>query len=429
LIFLENYAALYRWSNNRIVGLLKLMDESHPLGNFDLFADGLVSGWLTDHTGDPIPVAVKVNGVVAATSDPNRPWPWTRRPEKRGQFEVRLHLKAGDRIEIFNALTGQQLKGVMRRVGDPRWRPRVALIAPIKQEAPYLLEWIAFHRALGVETFVLADNGGTDLTSELLQALDAAGLITRFDLRGQTGFQLSFDLDAVRWICGRADVCCITDADEFIRPLGGLPDIPTAMAEIFSRPEISAAALNWASYGSSGRVEPGEGLVIERFIRRAPDDDQLNLVIKSVVRPEQLSKMIDPHVARLIRGEYVNDAGAPVEPSSIARVKRRSWNKLRVDHFVVKSRHEFEIKARRGRPDAGRRGVNPRDETFFMSHDSNDVLDPMPEDFVARTKTEMARICALLRNVVPSATPTANLILNNLKLISLPRINSPNLGH
>jgi hypothetical protein len=38
------------------------------------------------------------------------------------------------------------------------------------------------------------------------------------------------------------------------------------------RPEVSAVALSWITYGSSGRTRAGKGLVTERFKRRAPDD-------------------------------------------------------------------------------------------------------------------------------------------------------------
>lgn len=381
------------------------------LGNFDLFADGLVSGWLTDSGGNPVAVAVKVNGVVATTVNPKRRWPWARRPQilPRGSFEVRLRLRAGDRVEISSRLTGQPLQGVMRRAADPRWLPRVALVAPIKQETPYLLEWIAYHRALGVENFMLGDNGGDDHTSDLLEALDGAGLITRLDWRGHVEFQVHFDVDAIRRMTGRADVCCITDVDEFIRPMGERQNIPSAIAEIFSNPGISAAALNWASYGSSGRIEPGEGLVIERFTRRAPDDDPLHRVVKSLVRPERFDQMANPHEVRLTSGEYVNDSGEPVRWKSVAATECTSWTRLRVDHFVVKSRREFEMKKKRGRPDLAP-GIEDRDEPFFLGHDSNETLDPMPDDFVARTKDEMARIRQRLGQIVPPGSPVAKLL-------------------
>ena len=366
----------------------------HFQGYLEAVKDGCVSGWTSDVAGQPAPVTIHVNGTVAATLAANQSRPWTCRQsgEIRHRFQAQLRLVLGDRVEVFHGITGHPLRGGVRRVVDPGWRPRICLVSPVKQEAPYLLEWIAYHRALGVELFLLGDNGGTDQTSELLHALDAAGLVHRLDWLGEENFQVRFNLDAVSRMCGVADVCSITDVDEFLRPLGGRPDIPAAVAEIFARPEVSAAGLSYALYGSSGRVEPGTGLVIERFSRRAPDDSAWHKGVKSMVRPEQLVGMKNPHVVLIAEGQYVDDRGDLIcwgpRPAMTQSI---SWNSLRVDHFVIKSRQEFEIKRRRGRADQPR-GVMDRDEEFFPDRDSNEILDPVPEALVSRTKAELRQL-------------------------------------
>ncbi|MBI3702329.1 MAG: glycosyltransferase family 2 protein [Rhizobiales bacterium] len=388
------------------------MTTSNPHGCFERIADGCVSGWLTGEKGDPLPVIVQVNGVAAATVKPRRTWPWTRRAgnSQRGRFEVRLRLAPGDRVVVLNGTTGQPLPGGVRQVVDPHWRPRVGLVAPAKEEAPYLLEWIAYHRALGIESIVIGDNGGADHTSELLQALAAAGAIQRLDWRGQSAFQISFDMEAIRRLCGVTDVCSVTDVDEFIRPLGGRSDIPTAVAEIFARKEVSAAGLSWVTYGSSGRIEPGEGLVIERFTQRAADDHIRHCVVKTILRPERIVGMVNPHVATIASGEYVNDRGDPIRWTSVpAMAEFASWNSLRVDHFVVKSRREFATKAKRGLADQPA-GIRTRDEAFFASRDCNEVFDPMPADFVDRTKDELARLRDRLKRFIPLDSPLQTLM-------------------
>ena len=307
---------------------------------------------------------------------------------------MRLRLEPGDRVEVFHGVTGQPLPGGVRRAVDPRWRPRIAIVAPVKQEAAYLLEWIAYHRALGVDSFLIGDNGGTDRTSDLLQALDEAEIIQRLDWRGEKAFQLRFYMDAVPRLRGVCDVVSITDADEFLRPLNGRANIATAIAEIFSRPEVSAVGIASAVYGSSGRIEPGNGLVIERFVNRAPVESKLHLWVKSIVRPERFVGSHSPHVAKIADGEYVDDCGdsirwgPPIEGNSLAVTESFSWNSIRVDHFAIKSRQEFETKARRGRAmtDTG------RDDEFFAGHDRNKIFDPMPADLVDRTKQEMTRV-------------------------------------
>jgi hypothetical protein len=381
----------------------------HPCGCFELFADGRLIGWLTNEKGGPASGVVRVNGSGAETIRPKWRWPVWQRGEspRRGGFSLRLRLDSGDRVEVIHGVTGQPVPGVVCRAADPHWRPRVAVVAPAKQEAPYLLEWIAYHRALGVEQFVIGDNGGSDFTSELLLALDAAGLIVRLDWRREVAFQLRFSVAAIELLCGKADVCALVDVDELLRPLGERDDIPAAIAEIFARPETSAAALNWAIYGSGGRTEPGEGLVTERFVDRAPDDDALHRLVKSLVRPERFAGMVNPHVVRLAAGEYVDDRGVPAQwERTPASLSARSWDRLRVDHYVVKSRREFGTKVRRGRATVAP-GVDDRDESFFVRRDRNEVSDPMPAAFVRRTRHEMERMRERLEPFVTPDGPMA----------------------
>jgi hypothetical protein len=277
------------------------------------------------------------------------------------------------------------------RAADSCWRPRLAIVAPAKQEAPYLLEWIAYHRALGVELFLIGDNGGTDSTSTLLQSLDHLGLIQRHDWRGETAFQARFYRDAIPKLCGLADICAVIDVDEYLRPVEGRSDIGCAVAELFARPEISAVGLSRTNYGSSGRVEPGEGLVIERFTRRAPIEHPFSRTVKTIIRPERFRIDINPHRMEIANGIYTNDRGDPIRWASAGRAESVSWNRLRLDHFIVKSYSEFETKARRGRADL-LRGIEDRNEAFFTSHDRNEVLDPMPADLIERTKIELRRL-------------------------------------
>jgi hypothetical protein len=362
------------------------MLPSEPSGYFERIAGDRVIGWAADSDGRPARVAVHVNHTVAAC-EPIHVQRSDESIQDRCRFELRLNLNAGDRVEIFHALTGRALPGGVRRAADSEWRPRVGIVAPVRQEARYLLEWIAYHRALGIESFLLGDNGGDDGTSELLQALHRLGVIQRLDWLGEINFQLRFDVDAVARMHGLVDFCSITDVDEFLRPLNGRRDIPTALAEIFSRREVSAAALSCAVYGSSGCICAGDGLVLERFTRRAHAGHKFHKTVKTVVRPERLTGMAYAHVVKLDGGEYVEDRGDPWVDEPI------TWNCLRVDHHVIKSREEFEQKASRG---VILPNLPARDQAFFDIRDTNDEEDPMPADFLERTKRELASLVSRL---------------------------------
>jgi len=302
-------------------------------------------------------------------------------------FEIDVNVKVGDRIELINGKTGQPLAGGVRRVIDTKRLPRIGIVAPVKQEAKYLVEWIAYHRVMGVDEFLLGDNGGTDGTTELLQRLKDANIIDVLDWREAVHFQLAFYADAVPKMKGRVDLCAIHDIDEFLRPMNGRSNIKTALAEIFHSPKVSAAALNYAIYGSSGLESYDDRLVIERFKRRAQDDFSMHQFMKSVIRPERFNGMPNAHECFVSEDEYVNDIGDMRTRMNI------TWNSLRVDHYVIKSREEFREKALRGRV-FGVVPYRPRDDAFFAMRDQNQVEDPPSESTIIRVRTEMNQIMA-----------------------------------
>src|SRR5690349_15223821 len=101
-------------------------------------------------------------------------------------------------------------------------RPILVIAAPVRGEAPYLVEWIAYHRALGVKFFLLADNADEeDDTSKLLNVLHERKIVLRFDWRKKTQFQLDFYQQALTAARLFADGIFFIDVDEFLRPESG----------------------------------------------------------------------------------------------------------------------------------------------------------------------------------------------------------------
>lgn len=54
----------------------------------------------------------------------------------------------------------------------------IALVAVVKNEGPYLVEWVAYHLMLGVEHVYLYDDGSTDNSLEAYQTLYKTGRLT-----------------------------------------------------------------------------------------------------------------------------------------------------------------------------------------------------------------------------------------------------------
>ena len=48
-------------------------------------------------------------------------------------------------------------------------------VSCVKDEAPYLVEWIAYQRLIGFDHVIIAANDSTDGTNEILSALQRRG--------------------------------------------------------------------------------------------------------------------------------------------------------------------------------------------------------------------------------------------------------------
>ncbi len=320
----------------------------------------------------------------------------------RTGFRLDHGFPVGTKIALHSAETGAPL-GTARYVAPSR-PPRIGLIAPARDEAPYLLEWLAYHRTRGIARFFIADNGGADATSDLLRRLDRAGIVTRYDYLGRSYFQTAFYAETVarpevRETC---DLLAALDCDEFLVPTNGRP-IPETLGELCADDAVSALALNWANYGSAGRAEHDSGrLVIEQYDRRAVELNPLNNHIKSVFRPERFRGFgVNVHAIDMDYGLYRAASGAAAEwdvayaARGITRVP--DWTNLRVNHYSTKSRSAFVRRKLQG-PAADRATSEAlrRHADYFALHDTNDVQDPVDPAVIAETRAEIARIEALI---------------------------------
>ena len=150
-------------------------------------------------------------------------------------------------------------------------RPVLGVGAIFKNEGPYILEWIAFHRAVGVTRFFIADNASDDGSTELLAALDRAGIIRHIPFPGRPGEppQLPAYVEILARFGAEADWIAFIDADEFLQPAPPDRSLLPALAGLDAAEGVGMVVVNWAVYGSGGADEAGPEPVIERFQGRA----------------------------------------------------------------------------------------------------------------------------------------------------------------
>ena len=286
----------------------------------------------------------------------------------------------------------------------------LSICAIFKDEAPYLSEWIEFHRLVGVERFFLYDNGSGDGGREVVEPWVRRDIVSVEECSiplGEGGQGWAYT-DALERVCGRTRWLAFIDLDEFLFS-PGLTPLPEVLREYEEHPGV---VVNWQVYGSSGRTTAGDGLVIERFVRRARTRWVRNRRVKSIVDPQCAVRPIGPHFFEYTDGALaVTEDHKPVrviEPRAWARrmrrgllrlplietdpyavrhssVKRVSVGRVRLNHYAVRSQEEFEQKT--VRHDSSR--LAPR---YFAYHDRNEVHDPA---LLSRASEVRARLAAL----------------------------------
>jgi hypothetical protein len=259
---------------------------------------------------------------------------------------------------------------------------KVAICAIFKNEAPYLLEWIAFHRMIGIDLFVLYDNGSSDGGADQIRASSFARNVTIVDWQDRPGQLGAYDHFRVHHSTRFAWVAFI-DIDEFIMPLGG-GSIRAHLLRSEYEP-YGAIVLNWQIFGPSGHAARPEGLVIENFTQRFPDDAEANRHVKSLVRTRDLLGVgTTPHIFDCAR-PTCNARGETVVSHAMQPAVCRDV--MVISHYFTKSAEEWAFKRRRGRGDS----LDPYAERVFADVEAQaTVPDTGALRFVPRLRVLLA---------------------------------------
>ena len=93
----------------------------------------------------------------------------------------------------------------------------LAVVSILKNEAPYLKEWLDYHLAAGVDHFYLYDNDSPDNQSEVVAPYVAAGLVDYFPAPGKSMQHIVYT-EAVKRCKFHCRYMAFIDGDEFIYP-------------------------------------------------------------------------------------------------------------------------------------------------------------------------------------------------------------------
>lgn len=242
---------------------------------------------------------------------------------------------------------------------------RIASVTPMKNEAPFVLEWVAYHRLIGVTDMTVFTNNCEDGTDVLLDRLDDIGVLRHlpnpaFLLKDQG----KFHWQAIRYVNKMArfrdaDWRVSFDADEFVNVHAGQGRLTDLFEAV---PHAQVIAMNQVNFGSDDDPGLDERLQIERFTRSAPLDQVAGRPrrgVKCLTRADAAPRKIGNHTPAFRPGDaagvvYVNGSGARLDSDLLERrvkgfdLKDAGHDLVQLNHYAVRSLDSYLVKTARG---------------------------------------------------------------------------------
>ena len=286
--------------------------------------------------------------------------------------------------------------------------PSILVVTAMKNEAPFILEWIAYNRAIGVDHFLVYTNDCTDNTVAILDRLAAMGLVTRMDNPyvpgGKVKPQHAALKDATKQkVYRRADWIVTIDLDEFISIHAGDGTLRDLL-RLTNHP--NAVSLTWKFFGNGGVIGYEDRPIVEQFTRCAPEfppDAGLAWGFKTMFnrRTCRFRKLGVHRPTKMAEGRgeearWVNGSGR-VMPR---RLIDKGWRTVQpiygyqlatLNHYSLRSAESYLVKRDRGRVNHTDQdqGVYYWQRRNYIAEDDDRVLFAAP-----RMHEELARLMA-----------------------------------
>ncbi|WP_188790725.1 glycosyltransferase family 2 protein [Salipiger pallidus] len=249
------------------------------------------------------------------------------------------------------------------RAALPEGSSGTVIIACMKNEAPYIAEWVAHHRALGVDGFLVYTNDCDDGTAEILDRLQQMGVVEHRrndDWQGKSPQQWALDRALTDPLVQQAAWIIHIDVDEFINVRCGNGTLGDLLARV---PDATNIAMTWRLFGNDGVRRLEDRLVIDQFEACAPKfcpKPHTAWGFKSMIRnigaygklschrPNKLAEGAETRV------RWVNGSGEDMTAEALRNGWRSSkktigYDLVQLNHYPLRSAESFLVKRQRGR--------------------------------------------------------------------------------
>ncbi|WP_298837147.1 glycosyltransferase family 2 protein [uncultured Roseobacter sp.] len=230
------------------------------------------------------------------------------------------------------------------------------LLSTVRDEGPYILEWLAYHRAIGFDRFLIYTNDCRDGSDLMLDRLAALGEVVHERnvvlKRGPQKSAYKAAMQHPEYL--RADWVFAGDADEFLNIRAGKGMLADLIA---AYPKADAIPVTWRLFSHGGQEALPVGLITETLIDAQPAawrGGDKGRFVKSLFRPHPDMKRIGSHAP-----VYEDAAGPGIrwgapwldvagETDPRRPMKVFGYETAQVNHYAVRTVDSFLLKRDRG---------------------------------------------------------------------------------
>ncbi len=254
----------------------------------------------------------------------------------------------------------------------PKQKHYLSLLAPVRDEEDYLIEFINYYLIQGVDHFYLYDNDSNipvvDVMGEyrdVCSVMRAPG--DAVQARAYEHFCKHYRHET-RWVA-------VFDIDEFV-----LPHKHSSFREfLLDHEHCDGIGINWVMFGDGHHKTKPDGTVIENYLYRQAKQHPC---IKSVVKARKLEGFFDnPHVATLRAGSLYVDAHMHRIESAFNETFTADL--IQLNHYFTKSEAEWRQKLHRKRADTGKpraKHIEDHDWVFTANESFNEIRETLIVD-------------------------------------------------
>ncbi|SDD99147.1 glycosyltransferase family 2 protein [Ruegeria marina] len=241
---------------------------------------------------------------------------------------------------------------------------RILAVLTVRNEAAFLLEWLAHHKAVGFTDFLVFSNDCQDGTDLMLDRLAEMGLLVHLRNDGpydKGGIQFTALKSASKHkLVKQADWILPLDVDEFVNIHAGGGTVPDLLAAL---PEASAITLTWRLFGNGDVTRFADEPVTRQFTRCAPEIlywPWRASMFKTLYRNDGIYRKLGVHrprnpvPERLDEARWFDSHGRELdaqfrESRIFSSYGRPNYGLAQLNHYPLGAMESYILKADRGR--------------------------------------------------------------------------------